>query len=267
MLHFFLFIPLILFFTSNSFSINHHCSLTKLNMIGKSSEENKNDTIPKKHISISPGGLLGFYSLGISTFIKENYDLTDFTFSGASAGAWNALFMCYKKNPQQLAIDLIDEIESNVKNLKHLEKNIKNKLLTNYKDRDFDLSKLKITLTTVGIRPRLKIISEFENLEDAIDCCISSSHIPFITGGIINKYKNITVIDGALFYNSFIKSIQPDLHITPDIWNNNQSFSLCDTIEESKNFEKKRIKISHLFLKGYEDAKKNKEFLDSILKK
>jgi len=234
-------------------------------ILTSSSEQTKNDNIPKKHISISPGGLLGFYSLGISTFIKENYDVSDYIFSGASAGAWNALFLCYKKDPQKLAFDIMDEIESNVNNLKQLEKNVENKLLTNYKQDDFDLTKLKIALTTLNICPKLKVISEFENLEDAVDCCISSSHIPLVTGGLINKYKNIIVIDGALSYNSFLKSIQPELHITPSIWNKNLTFSLRDTIEESKNFAKNKHKITHLFFKGYEDAKKNKNYLDSIL--
>ena len=160
----------------------------------------------------------------------------------------------------------MDEIESNVNNLKQLEKNLKKKILTKYTEDDFDLTKLKIALTKIEIFPKLKIISEFENLEDAIDCCISSSHIPLITGGLINKYKNNIVIDGALSYHSFIKFIQPELHITPSIWNKNLTFSLCDTIEESKNFVKNKHKISHLFFKGYEDAKKNKNYLDSILK-
>jgi len=50
----------------------------------------------KKIIAISPGGYHGFYMMGISNYIKENYDLSNYLFTGASAGAWNALFMTYK---------------------------------------------------------------------------------------------------------------------------------------------------------------------------
>ena len=49
----------------------------------------------KKIITLSPGGFRGFYVLGICKYIKENYDLSDYVFSGASAGAWNSLFLCY----------------------------------------------------------------------------------------------------------------------------------------------------------------------------
>ena len=49
----------------------------------------------KKIITLSPGGFRGFYVLGLCKYIKENYDLTDYVFSGASAGAWNSLFLSY----------------------------------------------------------------------------------------------------------------------------------------------------------------------------
>ena len=44
----------------------------------------------------------GFYLFGISSYIKKNYKLDNYIFSGASAGAWNSLFMCFKKNPSEL---------------------------------------------------------------------------------------------------------------------------------------------------------------------
>jgi hypothetical protein len=231
-------------------------TLNKINIINK-------DKI--KNISISPGGFLGFYLLGISTFIKEKYNTTDCIFSGASAGAWNALFMCYKKDPQKLAIELIDAIEKNGKNIHNMEKIIKEILLCNYKQEDFDLSRLQIGITTLHIIPRVMIVTEFQTLEDAIDCCISSSHIPLVTGGLINKYKNKWVLDGGLMYPKFIEIVKPDLHITPGIWNDNYNYSFCDTIEQSKYFVKKRSNIFELFTKGYKDTEENKHYLDFIL--
>lgn len=218
-----------------------------------------------KMISISPGGFLGFYLLGISTFIKEKYNVDEYNFSGASAGAWNALFMCYKKDPQKLAIELIDAIEKNGKNIHNMEKIIKEILLDNYKEEDFDLSRLQIGITTLHIIPGLMIVSDFQTLEDAIDCCISSSHIPLVTGGLINKYRNKWVLDGGLMYPKFIKTVKPDLHITPSIWNDNYNYSLCDTIEQSKYFVQNKSNMFELFTKGYKDTEKNKHYLDSIL--
>ena len=61
---------------------------------------------PSKLIISTPGGLFGFYFMGVSSFIKEHYDLSDYVFSGASAGAWNSLFLSLKENDKLF----IDEI-------------------------------------------------------------------------------------------------------------------------------------------------------------
>ena len=52
---------------------------------------------PSKLIISTPGGLFGFYFMGVSSFLKDNYNLTNYIFSGASAGAWNSLFLSLKK--------------------------------------------------------------------------------------------------------------------------------------------------------------------------
>ena len=33
------------------------------------------------------------------------------------------------------------------------------------------------------------IYTDFYDLEDALNCCVASSNIPFITGNLFNKYK------------------------------------------------------------------------------
>ena len=50
----------------------------------------------KETISISPGGLQGFYLIGIVDFLKHNYNLDSYLLTGASAGAWSCLLMSYK---------------------------------------------------------------------------------------------------------------------------------------------------------------------------
>ena len=64
----------------------------------------------KKLITITPGGLQGFYVLGICTYIKENYDLSNYVFSGASAGSWNSLFLSYKYDTKKI-LDAIFDID------------------------------------------------------------------------------------------------------------------------------------------------------------
>ena len=46
-----------------------------------------------KIISSKAAGLKGFYMLGVSKYIKDNYDLSDTIFYGASAGSWNSLYL------------------------------------------------------------------------------------------------------------------------------------------------------------------------------
>ena len=50
-------------------------------------------------VTFGPGGITGFYTLGVTSYLKDNYNLTDYTFLGASAGSWNALLLtCKDKN-------------------------------------------------------------------------------------------------------------------------------------------------------------------------
>jgi predicted acylesterase/phospholipase RssA len=74
----------------------------------------------KKLISISPGGLKGFYEMGVLSYIKDNYDMEDYIFSGASAGAWNALFMCYKDDSKKFVYNLLDYKVTQINNIKQL---------------------------------------------------------------------------------------------------------------------------------------------------
>lgn len=222
----------------------------------------------KKMISISPGGFNGFYMWGIGSYIKENYDLSEYIFSGASAGAWNALLMCYKGEHRQI-IDQLFEIENDIKKkdstLLKIENIMKHKILNITNEGDFDLHKLFVGVSTFdGYHFVVNIFSDFLNLEDAIDCCISSSHIPFITGGLFKKYHNMYVFDGGFTRHPYINLLKTDLHITPDLWNKNKkTFSL--SIEDYTTlFSKDKYNIRDLYQRGYEDSHKNKDFLDKI---
>lgn len=46
---------------------------------------------PDNVITISPSGLKGYYLLGIAAYLRHNYDLSKYVFSGASSGAWISL--------------------------------------------------------------------------------------------------------------------------------------------------------------------------------
>ena len=116
-------------------------------------------------------------------------------------------------------------------------------------------------------------------MDDAINCCIASSHIPYITGNnFLNKYQDINAFDGGFSKYPYLNIIKPTLHISPNIWNDN------DTSQDQKNnaktyiekllrmstkisdyttlFSRNQYDFLQLYDNGYEDAKKNKAFLD-----
>lgn len=219
----------------------------------------------KKIISISPGGYKGFYMLGICAFIKDHYNLDDYIFSGASAGAWNALMMTFKYNISTIKPMIIDNDFKNIKSMNDLEKKIKSNILMSYSTDDFDLRRVFVGVTTIQhYRINTTIFSGFQDLEDAIECCIASSHIPYVTGNLINKYNDIYTFDGGFSKYPYLDVRQPVLHITPGIWLPKQTTKI-EKLQEYKNyFSNNMFDFEKLFDYGYENARKNKDFLDKI---
>ena len=267
----------------NSFSINDDCIninsnenkwLCKEHTLYLKDEKYIND---KKLISISPGGFKGFYMLGTSAFIKENFNLDNYIFSGASAGAWNSLFMTFKHDPLELVIKILDDKLNNAISINELEYIIKYKLLNNYSEDDFDLKKLFIGVTNFeNMKIKTLIFSDFNTLEDALNCCIASSHIPYITGKtFLNKYQNMNTFDGGFSKYPYLNVIKPTLHITPEMWKDDNQEIIQKTYVEkllrlrsnisdyTTLFSRSKYNFNDLFEKGYNDAKKNKLFLDN----
>ena len=228
--------------------------------------------LDKKLITISPGGFKGFYLLGVLTYLKENYDMENVIYSGASAGSWNALFMCYKGEPLDFVYKLMNSNIKAAKSITELEYLIKYKLLSLYKEEDFDLRRLFIGVTTLNwFVPYINIFSEFENLEDAINCCIASSHIPLITGGLTNKYHNMFTFDGGFSNYPYLESDTCIMHISPSMWykintdsSNNVKRSMQTLKQFSNFFSISKNNFLELFDDGYQDAKKHKIYFDTL---
>ena len=246
--------------------------------------EDNNFIKNKKLISISPGGLRGFYELGVLSYIKDNYNMDNYIFSGASAGAWNALFMCYKNDTKQFVFDLLDYKLTQINNIKELKYFLKYKLISKYDSNDFDLRRLFVGVTTLRkFKPVTNIFSDFNSLEDAINCCIASSHIPLITGGLTNRYHNMYTFDGGFSKYPYLNFTENVLHITPSMWtkmNNEVDYKYANfNVKDKKAFLDsftslnvilelflmiKNRNYMELFDNGYLDAKNNKEMLDKI---
>ena len=79
-----------------------------------------------------------------------------------------------------------------IKKIIDIEKNIKSNIVTKYNESHFHLDRLFVGVTTLNrFQVYTHIYSGFDGLDDAIECCIASSHIPFINGPIVHKYKNV----------------------------------------------------------------------------
>ena len=160
----------------------------------------------EKVFNLTPAGINGFYMLGIIKRMNEIYDMDNFIFSGASAGSWNGLILSsYKRK------EMFDNIERHpyffkIKKFHELQRFMKNYFLTNYKSSDFNFTKLFIGVTQYqGFHMYTNIFSDFYNLEDCLDCCIASSHIPLITNGLIQKYDEKFTFDGGFSSNPYVK--------------------------------------------------------------
>ena len=223
----------------------------------------------KKLISISPGGFKGIYMLGVCLFIKDTFELDDYVFSGASAGAWNALTLCYKKDPKLIKEDVLDYSLKHAKNIYEIEKLMKDRFLLYTKTEDFDLRRLFIGVTTVqGLKTNAHIFYGFSNLEDALDCCIASSHIPFITGGLVNKYRNIYTFDGGFSKYPYLNSINSTLHISPSMWKEkpgHQRTNIFDITQYTTLFSRNAMDFNNLYESGYNDSVKNHDYLKYFL--
>ena len=211
-------------------------------------------------IQINPGGLHGFYMLGICKYLKKNYNLDDFNYYGASAGSWNSLFMTYKHNNTEFINTIQNYDISHVKSIYHLQILMKEHLLKNYKTDDFNLDKLNIAVTTLHKPPfflKSNIYNNFNSLEDAIDCCIASSHLPIFSGKVIMKYDNKICFDGGLFQKNMIVNKDKIFLITPNLWNKEKPY-----INKLKELD-----IPFMINYGYENSEKHKTELEEFFKK
>ena len=228
--------------------------------------EDNNKYKDQSTLSVSPGGLQGFYLIGIVDFIKFNYNIDNFLFTGASAGAWCCLLLSYRGNVQSLIQSILKEIKNfKVKSLFEMQLYLKQLILRKYSIDDFDFSRTFIGVTVLkNLDLSTNIFYNFDNLEDAIDCCIASSHIPFLTGGLVNKYNNAISFDGGFSNSPYLNINSTILNINPNLWSKRTQaiINLEDIIKNVKD-----TNFFELYLKGYIDSQLNKDDLDLIFKK
>jgi hypothetical protein len=159
---------------------------------------------------------------------------------------------------------MLDRNIYKINSILDLQYNLKYHLLSNFKTENFDLQKLFVGISVIdNMRLDTNIYSDFEDLEDAIDGCIASSNIPFITGDINKKYHNVYGYDGGFTKYPYLNLTKSILHITPYMWelNNTSKYGILNEMLFCKS-----TNLFKLYYEGYKDTELNKEHLDKILK-
>jgi hypothetical protein len=208
----------------------------------------------KKLIIMTPGGFYGYYMLGITRYIKTHYNLDDYVFSGSSAGSWCSLFLCLKdkKKITMLLFQLIQGMQEIMMTVTMYEFLfiMKKKVLELTNDSDYDFERLHIgVLNYENYELKTTIYCNFTSLEDAVNACISSSNIPFLTGEFSHTYQGSIALDGYFAKYPYLNVFEPSIVIHPNIWKTPHIKQIGNSL-----LSKEKIKLMDLFLDGYNDT-------------
>lgn len=222
----------------------------------------KINLIQDPDIVLAPGGLMGFYVLGICHFIKNNYNIDDKKIIGFSAGSFNTIFLALdKKYDDHFLKELFKLNLHGTMPLPY----ILNKTIKLMKDL-FHIDHFNITNKYIAVTSnytKLDSYNQFLNVNDMINCCISSSFIPMVTyRDIFYFYNGTCSIDGGLFYYKYKKQIKH----RKVVWLNYKLFKRYNPYNiPGYSLLRRNYSIYELYTLGYNDAIKHKDILDSII--
>lgn len=254
--------------------LKKHCSQMNMKQYIWSNRENKEITHNElllrlsgkynKLITVTPGGLYGYYMLGIVRYIRYNYDLSNYIFTGSSAGSWCCLIFSLRDKSKLNMLFLewmqgVDKILTQL-SLHEFMFYMKKRIMELTTDADYDFDRIFIgVLKYENYELKTTIYCNFHNLEDALNCCIASSNIPFLTGEFNHTYQGNVSFDGVFSKYPYINVMEPTMIIHPNIWNtpNIKRFGMS-------MINKNKVNIWNLCLDGYNDALINHELLDEL---
>jgi hypothetical protein len=213
----------------------------------------------KKFLYLAPGGFTMPYTLGISQFIKENYNLNNINFIGASAGSWTSIYLA---SDMYLSDNLINDYSKLFEDKGVIYKwhNICPFLISEMPKyiNDFsfiDKKKIKISLSQYDNKSIVnRITDDYNNINELFNLCVLSSYIPVLSGLNIPKKNNLITFDGYFSNPNFNKNDENLLIISNEMFN--RKFAFSDVIGKNK------INIKELIFLGYYDSMINKEYFD-----
>ena len=225
----------------------------------------------QRTIANAPAGYRGFYTLGISSYIKRNYDLIEYKFCGASAGAGNSLYLTFKGDDEDYVDEMLDRVDSLGRTpITRILKEVCDYNVEKYTADEFDLDRLSIGVTTLdGLEKRGELYDRFDSLQDAVSCTASSSNIPFVSGSPLNVYRERLAYDGVFCQYPVV--YEGDLLIEPWMWREAKECKLLGFIRLPRVlvrlyeglFGSQRHKARELYELGWSDAEAHQSELDA----
>ena len=217
---------------------------------------------PLPDIVLGPGGVAGFYSLGISHYLLNHFDLKDKRLVGFSAGSFTLLFM--RLSPEKRNGMLEEIFKCNEKSASNAMRHIMDKIETTTTLEDYDLNGSSIAVSHPG---NIGLYEDFLTIQQLSRCCKSSSFIPFVTheSGMY-FYNHKLAMDGFFYYKSFLKQYpDPPLVINPFMFGR-YSNAAWDKIKFIFGIHPlKTTSIYQMYLYGYHDARQNHSFFEKYL--
>jgi hypothetical protein len=210
-------------------------------------------------IILAPGGIKGTYMIGICSYIKIHFDLTDKKIVGFSAGAINNLYMNINKEKEIDFLRKLIKIKLN-NNIKKFLKTIIDTIQNNFVDKDFNLNNINVAVSHSN---GLQIYNDFVHLRDLLDCCLASSFIPFITSkDIFCFYKYKLCLDGGICYKEYREKKRDDALVI--------NYHMFKRYKKPKvrfhGMTTKNVNTYQMYLYGYHDARKNHDYFLKYLK-
>jgi len=218
--------------------------------------------MPLPDIVVGPGGVCGFYSLGICHYVANHFEIKDKNIVGFSAGAFNTLFM--RLVPEKRNKLLQDIFECDERNTIHILKRIMDIVETTTELKDYDLNTTSIA---VSHPEGISLYDTFLTIEQLVRCCKSSSFIPFVTYETgIDFYNHKIALDGYFYYKSFLSQYpERPLVISPFMFGRYSNTILHKVKFIFGMHALKTTSIYQMYLNGYQDAKKNHSLFDKYL--
>ena len=222
-------------------------------------------------IANSPAGYRGFYTFGISSYIKRHYDLANYRFSGASAGAGNSLYLTFKGDDETYVNGMLDRVDAvDTKSIRRILREICEYNIDRYTTDDFDLDRLEIGVTCVnGLRKECTTYSQFDSLEDAVECTAVSCNIPFVSGSLMSMYRRRLSYDGV--FCRYPNVYEDDFLVEPWMWREAKQYRLFGFVRVPQSvcrlyeglFGSRRHKARELYEMGWNDAEAHRAELDA----